>query len=732
MSLLVLLATIVAIIIYENNSKQKIMDSKDFRDWRDYYLNSGYSEKQATDYALAQCRKGDKLENYDIDPQAVSINATSRASIETKAKEQNPYASINWILAVACFCVIAGLLVMVSTINSKLVAPLFVLVALALFAIGYAIYKYVAVLKPVGSAFLTSSMILLPCCLMSFIDIFDDGIMAAIVTSLLCLLFYAGGAFVLNNTILGGFSYFWAMCLLWSLFAKFPGSLEFIPYQLVLPVFIICYIANYFYFEKVKWLPVCFRSGALVFSLVLPPLLLCYAACTILIDDFALDFPLHRTIALLLIFAIYVWRYFKQKSTVNNIKMRFLGQFLILFLIADSMNYSIFMTGMRINTKIINFSIIWAFSFFAQAVATLLIKHKDEKDNKLEGNAGIGALFGLAGTLLIAGGLPSNRYGVVACVVLALLAALGAIYAIRRKNLDWLYASYVALVILACVLGTTIFKSSWTTLHSFIYFTMLSLLAVVLYPIIAGLDKTKALRFTLIASLTSSIVAAIVGVDYFKYDFIAWVVPALSTWLIFAMAHKQKILLELSIYFTALVAIVLVSDVATTMLQSCGAYPYDNFTYGGRYSLCRDNILDVQKFVQINVLSLTFLLTSFLFEGWKKKGEKKPWRVAVAHLSFSIFGSLIALFAHSYHEDLAIGLIFLLEEAAILVGASLIQKRWMAIMSGIIIGFGGVYLTGLYKYTYIWMILLGLGLIGLVVWRLVALSKKETNKIKKD
>ena len=56
----------------------------------------------------------------------------------------------------------------------------------------------------------------------------------------------------------------------------------------------------------------------------------------------------------------------------------------------------------------------------------------------------------------------------------------------------------------------------------------------------------------------------------------------------------------------------------------------------------------------------------------------------------------------------------------------------MAIMSGIIIGFGGVYLTGLYKYTYIWMILLGLGLIGLVVWRLVALSKKETNKIKKD
>ncbi len=732
MSLLVLLATIVAIIIYENNSKQKIMNSKDFRDWRDYYLNSGYSEKQATDYALAQCRKGDKLENYDIDPQAVSINATSRSSIETKAKEQNPYASINWILAVACFCVIAGLLVMVSTINSKLVAPLFVLVALALFAIGYAIYKYVAVLKPVGSAFLTSSMILLPCCLMSFIDIFDDGIMAAIVTSLLCLLFYAGGAFVLNNTILGGFSYFWAMCLLWSLFAKLPGSLEFIPYQLVLPVFIICYIANYFYFEKVKWLPVCFRSGALVFSLVLPPLLLCYAACSILIDDFALDFPLHRTIVLLLIFAIYAWRYFKQKSTVNNIKMRFLGQFLILFLIADRMNYSIFMTGMRINTKIINFSIIWAFSFFAQAVVTLLIKHKDEKDNKLEGNAGIGALFGLAGTLLIAGGLPSNRYGVVACVVLALLAALGAIYAIRRKNLDWLYASYVALVILACVLGTTIFKSSWTTLHSFIYFTMLSLLAVVLYPIIAGLNKTKALRFTLIASLTSSIVAAIVGVDYFKYDFIAWVVPALSTWLIFAMARKQKILLELSIYFTALVAIVLVSDVATTMLQSCGAYPYDNFTHGGRYSLCRDNILDAQKFVQINVLSLTFLLTSFLFEGWKKKGEKKPWRVAVAHLSFSIFGSLIALFAHSYHEDLAIGLIFLLEEAAILVGASLIQKRWMAIMSGVIIGFGGVYLTGLYKYTYIWMILLGLGLIGLVVWRLVALSKKETNSIKKD
>ena len=140
----------------------------------------------------------------------------------------------------------------------------------------------------------------------------------------------------------------------------------------------------------------------------------------------------------------------------------------------------------------------------------------------------------------------------------------------------------------------------------------------------------------------------------------------------------------------------------------------------------------MQKFVQINILSLTFLLTSFLFENWKKKGGKKPWRVAVAHLSFSIFGSLIALFAHSYHEDLAIGLIFLLEEAAILVGASLIQKRWMAIMSGIIIGFGGVYLTGLYKYTYIWMILLGLGLIGLVVWRLVALSKKETNKIKKD
>ncbi len=716
MPLLIVVGIIVVAIIISNQNKQKMYQSEIYSEWFQYYIKSGYTPEQAESYAISQYKRGDRLSNYGVSLNSVTAENPGEATLSNtastpSAKAKDPYATINWVLAIACFCVIVGLLAMIGELNDALIAPLFIVITLALFAAGVAIRICVKFLKPVGTAFTISSLVLLPFCAISFEEILGNGSAAWTITTLLSLVAYATAAYVFRFNALGTLSYVWSILFLWSITLQFP--VEYFPYFFFLPPLVVGYIASYFYISKTKWLPVCFRSGSLACHKVIPILSLCSLAFLMLFPGFAKEFPLFRTIFAILIAGIYFWDWSAKKTASKSVGLRYVLQTVILVLVADILNYSFISISYNYNERAnMVFSIIWAISFFAQATISLFAKQKSAEAKASENKSGIIALVGVGATLMIAGGLEESSYGVVACTVLAIVATLGVMYAKVKKNIDWLFASLGALVILPIVLSEVVFGSAWTEICTFVYFTVLSLLTAILHLWTAQQDSKKAMRLSLWSIAISGSAVLISGLD-FPFFSLAVLVPTISLWMIALIDRKQKSMQEIAIYLTGYTLVALVQDIMHTV-GNCSGY----------LSTCANNIADIQKFIQLNIVGITLFFTSYLYEKNKDGKAIKQTRLVWGYTLFSFLGSLVALFAHSDQNNMTIGIIFLLEQAILLAVGAFMQRRWLAISSGCIIVIGGLYMTDLYRYTYIWLIMLGIALIGLVVWWLVAMNNK--------
>lgn len=725
MPLLIVVAIVVVCIIIGNQNKQKMYQSDIYQEWYSYYIKSGYSHDQAQSYAASQYKRGDRLSNYnvnldDVNPANANSSAASLANTAAApvAKAKDPYAATNWVLAIACFCLIAGLLAMVNELNDSLVAPLFIIVSLALYIGGSAIYSNVKVLKPVGTAFVVSSLILLPFCCISFEEIFGDSQASWLLTTLLCVVCYAAAGILTKIRAFGGLTYVWACLFMWAVTSYFPD--EILPYSIFIPPIILGYIASYLYLNKVSWLPICFRGASLTAHSLIPILCLVGLFFVMVIPDVATEYPLFRTILTILIGGVYYCNWTNKKTPKNFVVLRFLAQALVLVLVADLINYSFINYGSKSAERALIFSLTWAGSFFAQAIFSLFTKRKTKEEKDSENTAGIISLIGIGTTLLASSGMTDSQYGTVASTVLIILAILGIMYATNKKNLDWLFASLVAFVILPIILADLVF-SDWTTDTTFWYFTCLSIITVLTHILTMTQDKVKALRFSIWSISVSSFIALCAASD-FKFVSLATLVPTLSFWALSFITKNKTYVQETSIYLSGLTLLHLTQDIIE-VTTSCSSSSY-------LYSSCYNNALDLQKFIQLNIAGLTFALTSFLYDKHVKgAAENKQVRLTIGYILFTFFGSLVALFAYGDQDNMVIGLIFLLEQAIILALASFTQKRWLAITSGIVIVVGGLYMTDLYKHTYIWLIMLGIALVGLVVWRLVAMNNKDKKKV---
>lgn len=717
---LIILAIVVIVLIFmDKRKKEAIEESDDYKNWFNYYIKSGYSESDASNYALQQCRRGDKLENYGVDLKNVKKDEGAGMTLEMNARKKDSNSSVNWILGVACFCVIIGLLAMTNTIDSSLVAPLFIMVTVALFLAGSGIYSCVEILKPVGKAFITSSIIMAPFCFLSFNEILNDATISTIVMTLFSAVLSAGGAFITreesSSNFFGSLTYFWIFSFMLALSIEVIEIPE--PYTFFVPCIILAYVASFFYIEKVEWLPAYFRPGAYTISILSAPILFLWLGVSLTTPDFAKEYPLFRTILAVFASVLCIWKYLRDgKSAKNAIKLRFIAQTIILAIVADMLNYSLFRLtyARRADVAIGIFAACWALSFFGQSIITLFAKHESKEDQTLETKANIAGLVGLGATLIIAHGLARGPYGVIACIVIALIAALGAFFAVKKKNIDWIFATYVSLIVLPLVLGTVVFEG-WTTLITFAYFTAMSLIVTALHLVLRKFDRKKSFKLTSTVALFTSAVAAMTSMMYFDYTTIAVLVPLIVIWGLYAMESNISILFEVGIYLVGITLMLLTSDVSQSFITECPARDYS----------CSYRIADIQKFIQINILMVTTVITEALTGNLKKGSDENWWRLGIGYGIFTFVGTLVAFVAHVEQSNMTIGLIFLLEQAALLVIGWLLQKHWLAITSGIVLGIGSIYITGIYQYTYLWLILLGVGLIILVVWKLISANNKN-------
>lgn len=729
---------IAVIVINDKNKRERILESKDYQEWYDFYVKSGYSVEQSRSFAIKQCERGDKLSNYNIDPAnpvAEIQSAAQQPIAETKKKD--PYEAMNWILAVACFCVVAGLIAMVNSINDKLVAPLFIMLVFLLYVIGYAIITNVKVLKPVGKTFLISSLILMPFLSIPFTDIIGRGSFPFIIAMIICTVGYIIGAMILNSKFVGSLPYISFALGLWSFLYEFVDNTLW-PYLLVTPLLVVAYISSYFYFTKASWLPICFRAGSYIMSKVSPILTLVYLFIILFSSNFATEFPLHRTFVAILLAALVAWGYITNHTIKKNLALRYYIQLVILVFCADLIGYplssiaKVGANGFNSNTITAVFAALWAASFFAQTVISLFIKHKEKADQDDENKTILPNLIAFGFSLVIPLGINRTTYGFTAVTVVALLAALGVLIAIKKKNVNWCYASYVAMILLAIILGDVVFMDVWSHTHTFIYFLCLDLLMIVTYPFLAIYNKGDARTLSITTALFSSVIAAFAVPPELEFNCIRVLIPTVTTWILGVIHRKQKFLREVGIYLSSCTLLVLCSDIGDQLVES--VYATKGVTDVRNYILPEEsksvrlevnNIRDIQKFIQCNLIGLTGALTTWLYDNWLKETKTRPWRFIIGYSIFTFMGSLVAIFARTEQNNLAIGLIFLLEQALILVFAAKIQKRWLAITSGVVLGIGGLYITEIHKHTSFMLIALGLGLIGIVAWQLVKMSKKN-------
>ncbi len=747
---LLIIAILIGVGIYFISSENKKMyNSQNYSDWYYYYIDNGYSHEEAKQYAAVLYRRGETLAGNGIKPNYSSkgtsakgtFSAAAGAGQTTAVRELTPeekraseLKNVNYILMVASALIAFGMLSMINRLNDKMVAPLYVIITLIFLVSGLAIYKGVKFLQPVGKAFSYIALILVPFFAISFFDMLGgyeipfwrnkDAIIsnALIISSIFSLVSYAITASLLKNKFAGTLSFVWFCAIFWSIAVNTSIPSAAVPYLILIPAIVLSYISAAIYISKAKWVPEGFRPAIFHFYKEMPAFYVFITIILMSIQNFGHNYAAFRSLYIALIAGIFAIQWFSEKKYKSLVWLRFAGQGFILVVAADILNFSIynsytFSGGKTFEWAPLLMSLAWAISFFIQALASLLIKHRSKEDRKIEDAAGIASLVGIVSTLVISLSLNRVAYGVVACTVIGITAVLGIIYAIVKKNLRWLYASLTAVIILPFVLDDDVFASNaWTYLQYFIYFACFAFASTLSFIATKKIDNKSALWFTAIALGTLSIFTIVSGLQL-EFFSIAVLIPALCFSLLSVLTKDKKGLREVSIYLIAYTVIALLQDVVHYV---CGCR--------GFFSACNNNVGDAQKFLQTYIASAALVITSILYDNEDRKNNKLPTRLAIGYYFFTIIGASIAVFARIDQNNLGIGIIYLLTEAAILGVSAFSQRRWMAISSTIALLVGALYMSGLYDQAFIWLIMLGLALIGFAVWKLVAINNNDKKK----
>ncbi len=738
---LFIIACVLGVGIYiVSSEKRRMRESKLYKDWHEYYLNNGFNLADSERYATIMYRRGESLQSYGVttkgetlqgyfsqsnitEPNATPYQQSFQTPEQKRASQMN---SINLILTIASFLISFGMIIMIQQMNDRLVAPIFILITTLLYIVGVIVRLKVDFLKPVGNAFTYVALILIPFFAISFADLLGGVEMGnnfaygCIISSAVSLISYALVAMLFNNSIAGSLSFFWFCCIFWSsTFTRgLPDTIE--PYLLLMPPIFLSYISALIYTDKSDWVPTCFRRGVYALFKALPYWYIAINLSLFFIPNYGRDHIAFRAIYAGLITGLFAINYFAEKKYRNFISLRFLVQMFALAILADCLNFSIVNVYLFSNRKTYEWgplwmSLAWAISFFLQALYSLFVKKRNKEDERHENNAGIVALVGIGSTLVISQALNSVAYGVVSCTVVGIVAVLGVLYAIFKKNLYWLYASLASFFILPFILDKYVFSpSSWETTHYFGYFSVAALISLLIYVFTQRIDKKKAINFALVSQIVFAFSIVCCGLDMVHFT-PAVAVPAVCFTILSVISGDKKHVREATIYMIGLTCIAGIQDLIHA-LGNCGPF----FT-----SQCADPIFDVQKFLQFVVFGATFLITSILYGETAKNNTKPAIRLGIGYYGFTIFGGLVAIVARANQNNFVLGIIYLLLQAGILGVSAFAQRRWTAVSSAIALVIGALYMSGLYNQAYIWIIMLGLALVGFAVWKLVAINNED-------
>ena len=638
-------------------------------------------------------------------------------------KPKNPYAGINAMLLTGSALLVVAVIKFTNDANDNLVAPVAIILTLLFYAIGYFLYKKVDYLKIVGTAFSYISLAIFPFWVISFNFFGMSWHGAWILSSFITLAAIILTTFIYKSKITAFVTYLWLFVVAFACTPETAANSTFsMPiYWCYTTSAIIALIPAILWKLKPDWLPVFYRKPTQVFGAAFMPTVAIFAAWLYLMPDSLTMFPFLRTIMIIL-FAIWTYLYYSiTRSYGWFVFLRFVAQGALLTITMDALNYSLFSsasTGVNESIKLAIIT-IWLISFLAQTMVSLFIPKKDAEAEKCEHFAEMISLLGIFVTPLLTIGLQDPIGPVVNLIICFVIAVLGVCYTIVHKNPRWSIATTIALCLARLVITNSVLIASWNAWTDLIYFTAVSGAIVLMYQLFRKYNEQESFAITVVELVVSSFLVVWSSLNA-NYAEIGWLIASLYLALLGFMS-SQTFLYEMSIYSGAFCLYSLSGTIGELMLPESAAE-----CVTGAFSIIKPcngyNLVAYTNWIAgINtvrsfIIGGALLAISFLKE--RELEQNRRWRFFLGYLLTGIGLYAVGVTAGEYWM-----MFCLVWQIIFLVYAAINDIEWLVWVTIIAMPICALSLTG--GFTYLWFAILGLTLIGIVIWRLAKMNRAK-------
>ena len=609
--------------------------------------------------------------------------------------------AMNALLYIGSFLIVGSMLLFIRD-EPKLMPIIVMIVTIMTFAAGSLLYRLVSYLRPVGLAFTYTAMVLFPTWFYAFKELGLGEEVSMMLMSLFSMLAYAASAVIIESKVAGWLSYIFLILFGWS----FAASIDSVTYNSTLINYaffiwpcIVAILPNIFWSFRVKWLPVPFRSATKTIAEILTPVFISLAAMTLFSTGMD-KYPALRTITASIAIVNGLISWFATKKRGALIALRFYIQALIIFIVADATGYTIADSIMSHNTAAgLSMAIVWLVSFLFQVICSLFIPQRNEEEKRFERAILVTSLVGIFATVLFCLNFEATARAASLIAVASVVAALGILIAIRYRKVNWLIATVFAINFIPFQISQliSIGLDNWIF---FIIYTAIALVFIIVYAILklAQANQKDCLGFIISAIATGGVIClGITGTLH--HAEVGLLATAVELALVGLISGKSG-LFEASAYTVACSASALISTLT-------------------RDNLSNDTTMLAIATAQTNIIALPILCFGFFKE---RKSSNKP-RIITGYILLSLFMFTVASVAN-IEKEYVWPLIFILEEVILLILGFLLKYNWMSIVSAALIVITTLELTGGFSSS-IWLLLIGVALIGFVAWQLARNSKKN-------
>ncbi len=662
-----------------------------------------------------------RREENERNSQVSRPTSNSGVDFSNQSKKDAPKdntKSLNILLYIGVFLIISAMMAFISNADTDLIAPTVIAITLVAYIAGVALYKTVDYLRPVAKSFILTALIIFPLWVFAFEAMHIAWHTSFMLSTLFTMLALGVTTFVLESQSLAYFFYAWVIIFGWSVIPEEIGRDATYWYYLI-PA-LLSFAPQLMWLMRVKWLPIPLRKATKAYGTGLMPIVATCALPLFLVSGIGKDLPLLRLMVFGMFFIYFFLQWFHEHKEGSVMGMRAAGQLLLFALLADILNYSLldsFSTKADFTVCVV-MAIVWALSFLIQNIISLFAHHEDKELADVEHIIEVASIIAILATPALCNNLDASAQAIVRIVVYLIVAALGVVYSLVRRNVDWTLATLAGLFLIPFQIGSQLAQPVWDGWGYAVCYAIISCLILVGYAFLRHIQEKESLTVAAIGLVISDLIVIMSTLDV-RYASVGWAFSAI-TFVIFGLLSREKIMYELAIWMASFSIYSLAGEVYRATEPQIGDKAFGVSGY-------QDQRLAVLSAVRIHTLALAPIVTSI----WQERKQTAfRTRLFLAYLILTGGMYSLGVIGH-YGLDDHVGytIMFLFEQLAFLIAAALMRCKWMNVCSIVGVLIGAFHLTG--GFNYVWLGIAGVALIAFVTWQLSkanAAAKKEGAK----